>query len=295
MSVNVHKLLMGVASVVVLLVLPEQLSADAPVPIQDGHTPGATIYEMNIAVRTGNLEAFTRLVSSFPLLQSMPLQLAISSAVPGLRSKNTLLHVAVGALPQVASSDGDSHNALGGMVVTAQTSSILQRLIALGADPLVPNAQGQTPVYLAAAHGSLAALELLFATGTSPSRSDGDEGFSSEKNWCAASHAGWTPVHAAAHRGHSQVVLFLLQEMGCSLEALTHKQFSPLHLAVQGGWIETVTLIVTSLESKAAKHIALRQQTACLHRPEDIASLRKDDDMLAILKHWGSADDGPSE
>jgi ankyrin repeat protein len=187
----------------------------------------------------------------------------INLPIPLLLSKNTLLHA--------AASLGNEQYSLGAVKV----------LLGQGADPLVVNDKGQTPIYLAAVRGHLDVIRELVASLDT----------SSPKNTaCAPSSAGWTPLHAASHRGHAEVLQYLLHEMRCDVSAVTSKHFTPVHLAVQGGWLEAVTLLMAFLPNEDARAVALAQKTACLHTPGAIARLREDADMMAVLRTWGSTD-----
>ncbi|KAK7276418.1 hypothetical protein RIF29_17557 [Crotalaria pallida] len=80
----------------------------------------------------------------------------------------------------------------------------------------------------AARHGDVMQLESLLRRGVSVDYHD---------------QYGLTAVHAAAIKGHKDVVL-MLGEAGLDLECQDQEGHVPLHMAVQGGDIETVKVLV---------------------------------------------------
>lgn len=60
----------------------------------------------------------------------------------------------------------------------------------------------------------------------------------------AADSAGVCPVHAAADRGHTQVVA-LLVDKGADLHGQTNEGITPLHLAARGGHSGTAKLLIS--------------------------------------------------
>lgn len=202
------------------------------------------------------------------LLEDVPRD-ALNLPIPRLPSQNTLLHAA-------ASVADERYSVQAVKALLLHHGGDTSRLI---------NEKGQTPVYLAAVRGHLDVIRLLIAA----QRVD-DELAKPSQAACSPSVAGWTPLHAAAHRGHSEVVQYLIHEVGCPISAVTSKQFTAVHLAVQGGWMEVVTLLMASLTTQEAQADALAQKTACSHTPGAIARLRRDEDMMAVLRTWGSTD-----
>ena len=50
--------------------------------------------------------------------------------------------------------------------------------------------------------------------------------------------AGWTALHFAAQKGHKNLVDLLVKKKGATLDSLTMKKQTPLHLAATWGQIE---------------------------------------------------------
>ena len=50
--------------------------------------------------------------------------------------------------------------------------------------------------------------------------------------------AGWTALHFAAQKGHGHLVDLLVKKKGATLDALTMKKQTPLHLGATYGQIE---------------------------------------------------------
>ena len=50
--------------------------------------------------------------------------------------------------------------------------------------------------------------------------------------------AGWTALHFAAQKGHGHLIDLLVKQKGATLDALTMKKQTPLHLGATYGQIE---------------------------------------------------------
>ncbi|CAB1442640.1 unnamed protein product [Pleuronectes platessa] len=91
------------------------------------------------------------------------------------------------------------------------------------------NAHGHTPLHLASQQGHLATVKMLIEEGADPYRS---------------TSALRTPCHLAAENGHCEVLRELLLHCPDG-GALSDKQgLSPLHLAVQGGYSDIITMLL---------------------------------------------------
>ena len=101
--------------------------------------------------------------------------------------------------------------------------------VSLGADVNAKNAEGLTPLHVAAFLDSDRAIEELIAKG-------GDVN--------AADNEGRTPLHLAAYSGNAQAVKTLVQN-GANLEATEKTNgMTALHLAVVKGSMEAVSILV---------------------------------------------------
>ncbi|XP_062262234.1 receptor-interacting serine/threonine-protein kinase 4 [Platichthys flesus] len=115
--------------------------------------------------------------------------------------------------------------------VAAETghTSTSRLLIKHQADIQAPNAHGHTPLHLASQQGHLATVKMLIEEGADPYRS---------------TSALRTPCHLAAENGHCEVLRELLLHCPDG-GALSDKQgLSPLHLAVQGGYSDIITMLL---------------------------------------------------
>ena len=75
-------------------------------------------------------------------------------------------------------------------------STVVERLLASGADVNQANESGETPLYWAARHGYLTVVERLLASGADVNQAD---------------KGGRTPLYCAAYNGHSTVVERLVE------------------------------------------------------------------------------------
>ncbi|CAN0062930.1 unnamed protein product, partial [Hapterophycus canaliculatus] len=92
------------------------------------------------------------------------------------------------------------------------------------ANPNAQDAEGCTPVFLAAQEGHEEVVVDLLRNGASPDISRED---------------GWAPLHAAARFGHAATALALLQEGRADLDAVTGDHGSTaLHVAAISGFDE---------------------------------------------------------
>ena len=98
-----------------------------------------------------------------------------------------------------------------------------------------PDAQGATPLWVAASKGHAAALAMLIRAGASPDRADVH---------------GTSPLAAAAMHGHAACVQTLLRAGARVL--CQERTATPLHLAVSSGCLEAVTLLLEAGSSRRA-------------------------------------------
>lgn len=114
------------------------------------------------------------------------------------------------------------------LAAKAADVELMRRLIELGADPLLPNEDGTTPLMVAAGVGiwavgespgtneeALKAVKLMLELGDSPTTVDGNRD---------------TALHGAVIRGSEPLVRFLL-DLGADLEAENEKGWTPLTIA----------------------------------------------------------------
>ncbi|XP_039633411.1 receptor-interacting serine/threonine-protein kinase 4 isoform X1 [Perca fluviatilis] len=115
--------------------------------------------------------------------------------------------------------------------VAAETghTSTSRLLIKHKADIHAPNAQGLTPLHLASQRGHLATVKMLIEEGADPYRSN---------------QALRTPCHLAAENGHCEVLKELLLHCPDVGTLLDEQGLSPLHLAVQGGYSNIITMLL---------------------------------------------------
>ncbi|EPY40064.1 26S proteasome non-ATPase regulatory subunit 10 [Angomonas deanei] len=71
----------------------------------------------------------------------------------------------------------------------------------------------------------------------------------------AADSDGWTPLHYAADKGHTETVRLLLEE-GASVNSKDAMRRTPLHLAALGGHVGVIQVLLEEGATKNAKNIA---------------------------------------
>ena len=124
---------------------------------------------------------------------------------------------------------GDEHGFMGIHLAALHGNvGVLQLLLHLGHDVGEPTFGFFTCLHLACLAGHRAVVELLV------------EDYGADVNACCvdldACFLTGTPFHLAAMKGHEDVVEFLLETGLVELDALTYNDFTPLHLAVIGGF-----------------------------------------------------------
>ncbi|EXB29253.1 Serine/threonine-protein phosphatase 6 regulatory ankyrin repeat subunit A [Morus notabilis] len=126
---------------------------------------------------------------------------------------------------------------------------MVEMLMEMGADPTNPNDRGRLPIDVARDKGHSKVVEILErgeAVLMAARRGDSRHLESLLKTGATISHRdqyGLTALHAAAMKGHKDVVLMLI-EFGLDLESPDNEGHSPLHLAVVGGSLDTVVALV---------------------------------------------------
>ncbi|MGM9480651.1 ankyrin repeat domain-containing protein [Roseateles sp. NT4] len=123
-------------------------------------------------------------------------------------------------------------------VFIALREDSLRALDSLLASPLTqvdePNAQGETPLMIAAIRGSLPAAEALVKRGA------------------AVNRAGWTPLHYACSGPDNGVAAFLIAQ-GAELNARSENGTTPLMMAARYGNSDLVPLLLKAgAEPRAA-------------------------------------------
>lgn len=115
--------------------------------------------------------------------------------------------------------------------VAAETghTSTSRLLIKHQADIHAQNTQGLTPLHLASQRGHLATVKMLIEEGAEPYR---------------CSHTLRSPCHLAAENGHSEVLKELLHHCPDGGALSDEQGLTPLHLAVQGGYSNIITMLV---------------------------------------------------
>ncbi|KAM9847129.1 receptor-interacting serine/threonine-protein kinase 4 [Aulostomus maculatus] len=115
--------------------------------------------------------------------------------------------------------------------VAAETghTSTSRLLIKHHANIHTQNTQGLTPLHLASQRGHLATVRMLIEEGADPYKS---------------SPALRTPCHLAAENGHCEVLKELLLHCPDACALSDEQGLSPLHLAVQGGYSNIITMLL---------------------------------------------------
>ncbi|KAK6932982.1 Ankyrin repeat [Dillenia turbinata] len=127
---------------------------------------------------------------------------------------------------------------------------IVELLIELGADPSIATIdRGRCPLDIAREKGHNEVVEILErgeAVLTSARRGELNLLGSLLVKGATVNHHdqyGLTPIHAAAIKGHTEVVVMLVN-YGADLECQDLEGHRPLHLAVEGGDLETVEVLI---------------------------------------------------
>ncbi|XP_058483117.1 receptor-interacting serine/threonine-protein kinase 4 [Solea solea] len=115
--------------------------------------------------------------------------------------------------------------------VAAETghTSTSRLLIKHQADIHAQNDHRLTPLHLASQRGHLATVKMLIEEGADPYR---------------PAHALRTPCHLAAENGHCEVLKELLHHCPDGGALSDEQGLSPLHLAVQGGYSDIITVLL---------------------------------------------------
>lgn len=115
--------------------------------------------------------------------------------------------------------------------VAAETghTSTSRLLIKHHADIHAQNVQSLTPLHLASQRGHLATVKMLIEEGADPYRTN---------------QSLRTPCHLAAESGHCEVLKELLLHCPDGGTLLDEQSLSPLHLAVQGGYTNVITMLL---------------------------------------------------
>ncbi|XP_029924662.1 receptor-interacting serine/threonine-protein kinase 4 [Myripristis murdjan] len=115
--------------------------------------------------------------------------------------------------------------------VAAETghTSTSRLLVKHRADIKAQNSQGLTALHLASQRGHLPTVKMLLEEGADPSSS---------------SQALRTPCHLAAESGHCEVLRELLLHCPDGAGLSDEQGLSPLHLAVQGGYTDIITMLL---------------------------------------------------
>ena len=107
---------------------------------------------------------------------------------------------------------------------------VVKALLAAGADKDKATDGGYTPLHKAVDEGHLEVVKALLAAGA-----DKDK----------ATDGGNTPLHKAAHRGHLSIVNALLAA-GADKDKATNGGYTPLHVSAYGGHLEVVEALLAA-------------------------------------------------
>ncbi|KAK5918704.1 hypothetical protein CgunFtcFv8_003442 [Champsocephalus gunnari] len=165
--------------------------------------------------------------------------------------------------------------------VAAETghTSTSRLLIKHKADILAHNAHGLTPLHLASQRGHLATVKMLIEEGAAPESSN---------------QALRTPCHLAAENGHCEVLKELLLHCPDGGAVLDEQGLSPLHLAVQGGYSNIITMLLPqdSQDLVAASPV---QAAADLPAPLEVKLPQRKVVILKLTEHTDCPQPGSSQ
>ncbi|KAK5859237.1 hypothetical protein PBY51_003318 [Eleginops maclovinus] len=140
--------------------------------------------------------------------------------------------------------------------VAAETghTSTSRLLIKHKADIHAQNAHGLTPLHLASQRGHLATVKMLIEEGADPESSN---------------QALRTSCHLAADNGHCEVLKELLLHCPDGGVVLDEQGLSPLHLAVQGGYSNIITMLLPQ-DSQESSIVAESSVQAAANQPAQL-------------------------
>uniref|UniRef100_A0A3Q3FBC3 Receptor-interacting serine-threonine kinase 4 n=1 Tax=Labrus bergylta TaxID=56723 RepID=A0A3Q3FBC3_9LABR len=161
--------------------------------------------------------------------------------------------------------------------VAAETghTSTSRLLIKHKADIHAQNAKGFTPLHVASQRGHLATVKMLIEEGADPQRSN---------------QALRTPGHLAAENGHCEVLKELLLHCPEGGALLDEQGLSPLHLAVQGGYSNIITML---LPQDCKDLITDSSVTPAAEEPAQPSEVKPLQRKVVILKLTEHHDDCP--
>ena len=148
---------------------------------------------------------------------------SLDSAVEHLDAADVARHLAAGKnINQRYDTETESggYSTLLGLYASLQERAHVIFLLQQGADPNIPDSDGETPLHHAAGHGDAVMTFALLSNGANPNL----------KN-----RHGWTPLHLAAAKGHFPIVK-LLVTLGADKQAMTNVGATPLLLAAKDGY-----------------------------------------------------------
>ncbi|KAG2434306.1 hypothetical protein HYH02_012328 [Chlamydomonas schloesseri] len=174
-------------------------------------------------------------VNSSSTSRSTPLHMAaMTGSIAGIRQL-----LAGGAV--VDARDTGGATALFLASEAGKSVDVCAALLAAGADPTISNAQGESPMYIAALRGHLGCVQALLRTCTS-------RGI----QWMDPELYGdsWTPLHAAAVAGREDVAACLLQAAGAAgselVVAPNKYGQSVVHIAARKGSAQLLRLLLSA-------------------------------------------------
>ncbi len=131
-------------------------------------------------------------------------------------------------LKKGASIDAPNAEGYTPLMVAAQTSNLqmAQFLVETGANPNIRNRYGETAVMLASYHGQTDMVRLLHLKGAD------------------IHHDGWNPLLYAAFNGHLDTIRWLLDSKA-NINALSDNGTTPLMMAVRGNHRDAVALLLS--------------------------------------------------
>ncbi|KAJ7560103.1 hypothetical protein O6H91_04G113600 [Diphasiastrum complanatum] len=154
--------------------------------------------------------------------------------------------------------------------------SMVRLLLSWGAEVDVVNRQGKTPYDLAAESGhehlyDMLKMGIVF-------RSAARKGDLKTVRQCLSQGAqvngqdqhGWTALHYAAYKGHTEIVSYLIETKAADIESRDEEGYTPLHCATEGGRKDIVQLLISkgvNLDVKIKQGSTALQIASALNLP----------------------------
>ncbi|XP_064622478.1 NF-kappa-B inhibitor cactus-like [Lineus longissimus] len=162
---------------------------------------------------------------------------------------------------------------------------VVRRLLVAGADLMLTDRHGNTPLHIAARNGDLETVEELTRPVTAAEARLVKYSVETQRipqNMNLKNYEGYAPIHLAAAEGHPNVVEYLVK-LGADVDEMEAKSgLRPIHIAIENGDRELIRVLVE--ESFAD----IDATTFYSLSPVMLAAERRMDDVVVYLVNMGA-------